>query len=356
MENTYVVIMAGGTGTRFWPYSRQRKPKQFLDILAIGKTLLQLTYERFTTIVPTERIYIVSNKQYRDLLIEQLPDVSSDQILLEPVKKNTAPCIAYAVSKIASQNPNARIVISPADHAIFDTAKYYDTIKSAVSLTDNDKLITIGIKPTRADTGYGYILYKSGSAVLKKVETFTEKPDKSLAKKFIESGDYVWNAGIFISTVEALSKAYAAYLPEINDAFEGIKDKFFTGEEEEAVTKIYTQCQNTSIDYGIMEKSPHVFAVLGDFQWIDLGSWNSLKDGMENDENNNLVRANSMLFDVNDSVILSTDKDKLIVAEGMEGYVIADCDNALLICKRSNESQMRKLVGEVKEQKGEDYL
>lgn len=356
MKNTYAIIMAGGTGTRFWPYSRLNKPKQFLDILGIGKTLLQQTFERFNTLVPAENIYVVSNEQYKDLLKKQLPNVSSDQILLEPVKKNTAPCIAYAASKIASRDSKAKIIISPSDHAIFDTAKYYDAINTALKETDDDRLMTIGIHPTRPDTGYGYIQYKNTSETLKEVKTFTEKPGEDLAKKFIESGDYVWNAGIFITSAKAIDKAFAEFLPETHEAFEEIKDKFFTGEEESAIKSSYAQCRNISIDYGIMEKSGNVFVVLGDFQWVDLGSWNSLRNGLDKDDDGNLNRANSLLYNMSDSVIMSTDNKKLIVAEGLKGYVIADCGNALLICRQSNEVQMRQLVNDVKKDKGEDYL
>lgn len=353
--NNYVVIMAGGSGTRFWPYSRQKKPKQFLDILGVGKSLLQITFERFTKIVPIENIFIVTNQDYEELVFEQLPDLTTDQVLLEPLKKNTAPCIAYASTKIYNRNKEARIVVSPSDHAIFNEEEFYNTINLGLENADDHRLITIGIEPTRPDTGYGYIQYANSDDVLKKVKTFTEKPHKELAEKFIESGDYVWNAGIFIWKALTILTAFEEYLPEIFEAFTEIESDYYTDKEKKAIQGVYMQCKNISVDYAIMEKSSNVNVLLGNFTWLDLGYWNSLHDSIEKDENQNLIQANALLYDVKNTMIKGNE-GKLIVVEGLEGYVVADCENTLLICKKDNEAKMRDFVNDVKSKKGEQFL
>ncbi|MDH5476110.1 MAG: mannose-1-phosphate guanylyltransferase [Cyclobacteriaceae bacterium] len=355
MKNNFVVIMAGGTGTRFWPYSRQQKPKQFLDILGVGKSLLQLTFERFSKIIPEENIYIITNEQYSSITKEQLPQISNDQILLEPFKKNTAPCIAYASSKIIKNNKNAKIVVSPSDHAIFNVDEFNNTILAGLENADDKRLITIGINPTRPETGYGYIQYKNEENLLKRVKTFTEKPTKELAEKFIESGDYVWNAGIFIWKATAILAAFEEYLPEIYEAFSDIEPVYFTSEEQERISEVYMLCKNISVDYAIMEKSNEVHVLLGDFTWLDLGHWSSLHESMEKDKNENVVQANALLYDVKNTMIKGDD-EKMIVVEGLEDYVVADCDNVLLICKKNNEAKMREFVNDVKSKKGEGYL
>ncbi|MDH5367243.1 MAG: mannose-1-phosphate guanylyltransferase [Cyclobacteriaceae bacterium] len=355
MKDNFVVIMAGGTGTRFWPYSRQQKPKQFLDILGVGKSLLQLTFDRFAKIIPEENIFIVTNDQYEKITKEQLPQLGNDQLLLEPLKKNTAPCIAYASTKILKKNKDARIVVSPSDHAIFNEDEFINTINTGLNNTDDKSLITIGINPTRPDTGYGYIQYKDSSNVLKKVKTFTEKPNKEIAEKFIESGDYVWNAGIFIWKATAIMAAYEEYLPVIHEAFLEIGSDYYTDSEQNTISRVYMLCKNISVDYGIMEKSNDVQMLLGNFTWLDLGHWNSLHDSLDKDENENLIQANALLYDVNNTIIKGNE-DKMIVVEGLEGYVVADCDNVLLICKKDNEAKMRQFVNDVKSKKGEEYL
>lgn len=355
MKNNFVVIMAGGTGTRFWPYSRQQKPKQFLDILGVGKSLLQLTFERFAKIVPEENIFIVTNEQYDKITKEQLPQLSKDQLLLEPLKKNTAPCIAYASAKILKKNKDARIVVSPSDHAIFNEEEFIHTINTGLNNVDEKSLITIGINPTRPDTGYGYIQYRDSVNVLKRVKTFTEKPTEELAEKFIESGDYVWNAGIFIWKATAIMAAYEEYLPEIYEAFSEIGSDFYTDSEQNTISRVYMLCKNISVDYGIMEKSNDVHMLLGNFTWLDLGHWNSLHESVEKDENQNLIQANTLLYDVKNTMIKGSE-DKMILVEGLEGYVVADCDNVLLICKKDNEAKMRQFVNDVKSKKGKEYL
>jgi len=356
-KNTYVVIMAGGVGTRFWPYSRAAKPKQFLDILGCGKTLLQLTFERFATNIPVENIYIVSNKKYKELINEQLPQILDDQILLEPFQRNTAPCVAYASYKIAKDNPKANIIVTPSDHAIFNDKEFSKTINLALEVSESgNKLTTIGIKPHKPETGYGYIQFlenEIGNA--KKVKTFTEKPELELAIKFIESGDFVWNAGLFVWSANSIINAFEKHTPDIATLFKDMEQYYFTPKEDEKVNEAYTQCKNISIDYAILEKADNVWVILADFGWSDLGAWDSLYELREKEENKNVLEGNITTYDVNNCII-SSSSDKLIVVEGLEDYLVADNDNALLICKRGNSNMMRTIVKDVKLNKGEKFL
>jgi mannose-1-phosphate guanylyltransferase len=355
-ENNYVVIMAGGIGSRFWPYSRQDHPKQFIDILGTGKSLLQHTADRFKNICPVENVYVVTNISYGDLVSEQLPSLSKDQILLEPTKRNTAPCIGYSCYKIAEKNPNARIIVSPSDHAIFNEEKFEKAVNESIEgFEDSEALVTIGIKPSRPETGYGYIQFFNNDNPLKKVKTFTEKPNIELATKFVESGEFVWNAGIFIWSANAIKKAFTHYLPEIAEVFEEAKKHFFTDEEQGAIEKAYSHCRNISIDYGIMEKSSNVYVMLAEFDWSDLGSWNSLYDISEKDNDENVHDANVLVYE-SKNCMFKAPKDKLVVAEGLDGYLVADCGNALIICKKDHEKKFREFVDDVKTKKGQKYL
>jgi mannose-1-phosphate guanylyltransferase len=356
-RETFVIIMAGGVGSRFWPYSRQTHPKQFLDVLGVGKSLLQLTYHRFLPLCPKENIYIVSNESYYRLIKEQLPDMTDDQILLEPNLRNTAPCIAYASYKIASKHPEATTIVTPADHAIFMEDEFTRTCRVALDFVEtNDKLVTIGIKPSRPETGYGYIQYKQESeGEIKKVKTFTEKPQLELAKTFFESGDFVWNAGIFIWKAKDIMKAFENYLPEIAETFSAISDQYYTSQEKEKIEWAYARTKSISIDYGVMEKADNVFVVPGEFGWSDLGSWSSLHEYHDKDHNGNVVDGNAMFYDSNQCIIRSP-KNKLIVIQGLEGYLIADCDDVLLICKKDDEKQIRSIVNDVKSEKGEKFV
>jgi mannose-1-phosphate guanylyltransferase len=355
-KNNYVVIMAGGIGSRFWPYSRNSKPKQFHDILKTGRTLLQMTYDRFAKYIAVENIYVVTNQDYGDLVKEQLPLLSTDQILLEPFRRNTAPCIAYASYKIAEDNKNAIITVTPSDHMIFDDLAFNNVWEAAIkNAADQEKLITIGIKPNRPDTGFGYIQFIEGGGLLKKVKTFTEKPEKSLAEKFLESGDFVWNSGIFIWGVQAIKKAIEVSLPEMAEIFEEVIPKFNTEEEKEAIDAAYSQSVNVSIDYGIMEKSKSVYVVLGDFGWSDLGSWSAMHELAEKDSHDNVIHGNALLYDTKNTLI-NGPKDKLIVVQGLKDYLVTECDNVLLICKRDNEQKFRDFVADVKEHKGKEFL
>ena len=356
-QNTYVIIMAGGVGSRFWPYSRRSHPKQFLDVLGVGKSLLQLTYHRFLPICKKEHIYIVSNEAYFDLIKGQLPDLTDDQILLEPNRRNTAPCIAYASYKIASKDPNAVTIVTPADHAIFMEDEFVRTCKVALdSIKENNRLVTIGIKPSRPETGYGYIQYKHGSdGEVKKVKTFTEKPQLELAKAFFESGDFVWNAGIFIWKTQSIIQEFEKYLPDISETFSSISKEYYTEQEKEKISWAYARTKAISIDYGIMEKAENVFVVPGEFGWSDLGSWSSLHEYHEKDENNNVIDGNAMLYTSNECIIRSP-TDKLVVVQGLDGYLVADCDDVLMICKKDDEKKIRSIVNDVKSLKGEKFI
>jgi len=303
-KNLYVALMAGGVGTRFWPYSRNSQPKQFLDVMGTGKSLLRSTYERFLPLAPAENIFVITHEEHVAITQEQLPELNIQQILAEPMRKNTAACIAYACHKMSKLNPEAVIVVSPTDHLILNEGDFQQTIaKVADQAKSQDKLITLGIKPTRPETGYGYIQFIDSKSSLKKVKTFTEKPELSLAKKFLDSGDFVWNAGLFIGGVHAFLDAYKKYLPEMNEIFDDISDKISTDEEKTAIRSAYAQVKNISVDYGIMEKADNVYVWPSNFAWSDLGSWSSLHDLSPKDTNNNSIAADAMLYDMRNSII-----------------------------------------------------
>jgi mannose-1-phosphate guanylyltransferase len=349
MQNTYVIIMAGGVGTRFWPFSRTSYPKQFHDVLGTGRSLLQQTVERFDGICPPENIFIVTSSEYRDLVTEQLPHLSDDQILLEPYRRNTAPCIAYACYKIGARNPDANIVVAPADHIILKEEVFRDTIRVALGATRmDDILVTLGIQPTRPDTGYGYIQYIPDKMTVKKVKTFTEKPHHDLAVQFLESGDFVWNAGIFVWNIKALKKAVKSYMPEVAELFEEGTAHYFTPQETAFINKTYSHCGSISIDNGIMEKADNVHVVLSSFGWSDLGTWKSLYEVSEKDENQNVTEGTLILHDTRDCII-KTPKDKLVVVNGLDGFIVAEYDGVLLICRKDDEQKVKKLVAEAKE-------
>ncbi|MBX2941525.1 MAG: mannose-1-phosphate guanylyltransferase [Cyclobacteriaceae bacterium] len=355
-KKLFVVLMAGGVGTRFWPYSRNAKPKQFLDVLGTGKTLIQSTYERFLPLCPKENIFIVTNEDLASITKEQL-GVDDAQILVEPMRKNTAPCIAYACYRIALKAPDAVVVVSPADHLILNESTFQKTINdTTIYARDQDKLITMGIKPTRPETGYGYIQYINGKKPIKKVKTFTEKPILSLAKKFIDSGDFVWNSGIFVWGVKAIIAAIEKHQPEIAEVFEEASSKFYTDQEKRAINTAYVQSKNISIDYGVMEKADNVYVWLSDFAWSDLGSWTSMHELYKKDENKNVIDANAMVYDTRNSVIKGS-KDKLIVTQGLDGYLVGEFDNVFIVCQKDQEDLFRRFVNDLKAKpNGNDYL
>ncbi len=362
MKNNYCVIMAGGIGARFWPMSRTVHPKQFIDILGTGTTLIQQTYQRFLKVCPPENIYIVTNELYKDLTSQQLPELSEEQILLEPNRRNTAPCIAYAANKIYRKNPDARLVVAPSDHIILKEDVFTETILGALEAADgNDWLITLGIKPSRPDTGYGYIQYnheaidtKFGS--LKKVKTFTEKPDLELAETFLKSGDFLWNSGIFIWTVKSILKAMEEHLPEVSSLFrEGLK-VYDTPQEASYIKDAFAVCKSISIDYGVMEKASNVYVFISDFGWSDLGTWGSLHEIRSRDNNENTISGKQvMLYDTRNCII-HMPKDKLVVVQGLDDFIVVEDDNILLICRKKDEQHIRQIVNDVRIEKGEKYV
>jgi mannose-1-phosphate guanylyltransferase len=356
-SNVFVVIMAGGVGSRFWPYSRNSRPKQFIDVLGIGKSLLQMTYNRFLSTTSKDNILVLTNAIYSDLVKEQLPDISEDHILTEPDRRNTAPCIAYAAYKIRKKNPDAVMVVTPADHAIFQEENFARVINTAVeAATGTNKLLTVGITPNRPDTGYGYIQYmEEEQSAVKKVKTFTEKPELELAKKFLESGDFVWNAGIFVWSIPAITRAFETSLPDMAETFEQGESSYYTSSEMDYINKVFPQCQNISIDFGILENSKDVFVVPGTFDWSDLGSWNSLHEIGEKDEKHNVIDADVVLGDCSNNIIKSETK-RILVLDHLEGYLVGDFDDVLIICKKDQDAKFREYVAEVKRQKGEKYL
>lgn len=355
-DRPYIVIMAGGIGSRFWPYSRNNRPKQFLDILGTGRSLLQMTYDRFREIANPAQFFVVTNQSYLELVREQLPELTPNQILLEPLRRNTATCIAYAAYKIQAFDPNATLIITPADHLILQEERFIKTIKRAMEAAQVEgRLITIGIRPNRPETGFGYIQYLdslNGETTMK-VKTFTEKPNQKLARTFLESGDFVWNSGMFIMTAKSLLDAFGENMPDIAEAFEDGKSHFGKASEQEFINRAYSLVKNVSIDFGIMEKSDKVFVILGDFGWSDLGSWQSLHELAEKDGYNNVVEANAMLYETKNCYI-KVDSDKLVVVEGLHNYLINESENVLLICKLDGEKKFRDFVANAKK-KGEDF-
>jgi mannose-1-phosphate guanylyltransferase len=356
-QDTYVVIMAGGVGSRFWPYSRNYRPKQFLDVLDTGNSLIQLTNNRFKGICPQENVYVVTNESYTELVKEHLPELSDHQILSEPMGRNTAPCIAYASYKIASKNKNANIIVTPSDHTVFKEKEFEEVISTAVeSAATSDRIITIGIKPNRPETGYGYIQFLPDSGdQLKKVKTFTEKPELDLARKFLDSGDFVWNAGIFVWNVNTIKSAFENFLPDMAELFAQGESLYYSSLEADFIKDVYYQCKNISIDYGVMENASNVYVVQADFGWSDIGSWATLYDLKTKDGNNNVFEANILAYNTTNCIVKGP-KDKLIIVQGLDGYLVADIDNVLLICEKNNERQFRNFSADIKAQKMLKYL
>lgn len=340
--------MAGGIGSRFWPFSRTTFPKQFHDVMGTGKTMIQQTAERYRNICPPENILVVTNRDYAGLVKEQLPYLSDHQILLEPIGRNTAPCLAYAACKIYKRNPNANLVISPADHIILREDIFEEIMLEALNATSSwDILLTLGMKPTRPDTGYGYIQFMEDSNPVKKVKTFTEKPQLEIAMKFLESGEFVWNSGMFIWNVQSIMQALEKYQPEMYELFhEGI-DHLWTEKEQAFINQVYPQCKNISIDNGIMEKAENVYVMLADFGWSDLGTWKSLYELSEKDSQGNVVNANAMLYDTYNSMI-RVGKDKLVVLEGVDNLIVAEADGVIMICHKEHEQRVKDFVADAK--------
>jgi len=363
-KNQYCVIMAGGIGVRFWPLSREARPKQFLDILGTGRTFLQETYDRFSKIIPAGNIYIVTNKIYKQLVREQVPEVAEDHILLEPLRKNTAPCVAYASYRIRTENPDAIMVVAPSDHLITREEEFLRTVQQGLEFAaGNDALLTLGIKPSRPETGYGYIQVNgndNGTALqragIRKVKTFTEKPNAELARVFYESGEFFWNAGIFLWSVKSIIQAFEKYLPEVSILFEEGNNVYGTNTEENFIEGVYPQCRSISVDYAIMEKADNVYVLCSDFGWSDIGTWGSLHEHQEKDEMGNSVKGDSVFgYNISDCII-NLPQGKLAVIEGLQGYIVVESDGILLICRKSQEQEIRQFVNDVKLRKGDEYM
>jgi len=358
-KHHYVAIMAGGIGSRFWPMSRTNYPKQFLDILNTGKTLIQDTYERFASFIPQENIYVVTSNEYINIVKKQLPQLPLQNILGEPSRKNTAPCVAYISFKLQQLDPEASLIVAPADHLILDGTAFTKVCHEALAFVNNhNAFITLGIKPTYPNTGYGYIQYEQHdvSDNVFKVKTFTEKPNLELAKAFIASGEFLWNAGIFVWQVKNILSAFEKYLPEMYEIFAAEKDAFNTTSEIPALQKIYPLCTNISIDFGIMEKADNVYVIPSSFGWSDLGTWNSAYENLEKDYLSNAVAGdNVMVFDTHGSMI-HTPNSKLVVLQGLEDFIVVDTNDVLLICKKDKEQEIKEYVAEVKRNKGEKFL
>jgi mannose-1-phosphate guanylyltransferase len=348
MENNYCIIMAGGVGSRFWPFSRNDRPKQFLDFFGTGRSLLQLTFDRLHHLVPAENILIVSNVIYKDLILEQLPEIKADQVLLEPNRRNTAPCIAYAINRIKAMTDKANIIVAPSDHLILKETDFLDTLRFGLDFIEkNDCLLTLGIKPSRPETGYGYIQIDEGETNLRRVKTFTEKPNAELAQIFYETGEFFWNSGIFLWNLQTISKAFDELLPEVSGKFNAGKEFFNTEKEQEFIDQMYPSCPNISIDYGIMEKASNVHVLCSDFGWTDLGTWGSLYEMSPKDENQNVSLKCKTAFYESENNIVVLPSEKLAVIQNLKGYIVAESDNVLLICKLEEEQRIRQYVNDM---------
>ena len=342
--------MAGGVGSRFWPVSTTEFPKQFHDMLGSGETLIQKTFSRLSNIIPAENILILTNEKYNDLVLEQLPTVKQEQVLLEPAMRNTAPCILYASLKIKKQNPNAVMVVAPSDHWIEDEKAFCDNLQQCFDFcADENALMTLGIQPTFPNTGFGYIEFdKSDNNPIKKVSQFREKPDYETAKSFLDSGNFLWNGGIFIWSVKSILEAFEKFQPQMNALFQEGFESYNTTTEAYFINQNYAKSENVSIDYAILEKSKNVFVLPATFDWNDLGTWGSLHEKLDKDENNNAVVNATVLLNNSSSNIISTSKEKLVIIDGLEDFIIVDKDNVLLIYPKSKEQEIKGIVAQLK--------
>jgi mannose-1-phosphate guanylyltransferase len=361
MSNEYCVIMAGGVGSRFWPMSTQKQPKQFLDILHTGSTLLQSSYKRARKLFDPQNILVITNQEYVDLVTSQLPELPPENILGEPIRRNTAPCITYAAFRIKKACPTANIVVTPSDHLITDEDNYIQTLRTALDICrEHNFLITLGIKPNRPETGYGYIQYKETAKEihpdLKKVKTFTEKPDIEHARIFLESGEFLWNSGLFIWNVDALLNGLEKYLPDIFSLFNEGWETYGNEREKDFIDEKFPQCENVSIDYGLMEKATNVYVIPASFGWSDLGTWSSVHEQLTSDENGNAVSGKKILtYNTKNSLIVNGGS-KVIVAEGLDGYIVVESEKALLIYPKDKEQDIRGVVSDIRMKWGEDFI
>ena len=361
MNSNYAVIMAGGVGSRFWPMSTRNMPKQFLDVMGCGETLIQQTFRRIKSVCPVDNIYIVTNLDYKDTCLFQIPELNESNVLCEPVRRNTAPCIAYASYKIFAKDNNARMIVLPSDHLILNENEFVNTMMLCLEKSEKkNSLITLGINPTGPETGYGYIQYlpeeNVGMSLIRKVKTFTEKPDRKTAIKFISSGDFLWNSGIFIWRAKSIISAIKYYLSDMHEIFhEGI-DLYNTNNESNFINRVFPMCKNISIDYGVLEKSMDVYVCPSKFGWSDIGTWGSLSNHIEKDINNNSQTSKSIHFYDSINNIVRVSRDKLCVIQGLDGYIVVETDKVLLICKKQDEQNVKDIVKDLSLQYGEEYV
>lgn len=358
-DNRYCVIMCGGVGSRFWPYSRASRPKQFLDFFGTGRSLLQMSVDRMAGIVPKQNIILMTNEQYADIISEQLPDIGADQILLEPARRNTAPCIAWAALHIMRRDPEARIMVAPSDHLILKTDEFRTSVLKAFDFIDrHDALLTLGIRPNRPETGYGYIqVGEAMDADFSRVKTFTEKPTEELARVFLASGEFFWNSGMFFWSARTILSAIAAYAPDIEAVLDKGAPYYGTEQEQEFINANYAACPNISIDFAVMEKAPNVFVECVDFGWSDLGTWGSLYDNApHHDADGNVTQHDQNLLYNSHNNVIAVSGDKVVVLSGLNDYIVADVNDALLIVPKDEEQRIRLYVNEVRARFGEKYL
>lgn len=357
----HCVIMAGGIGSRFWPMSRAARPKQFLDVLGLGRTLIQQTYDRFLPLCRKENILVVTSANYRDLVKEQLPDLRDDQILLEPMRRNTAPCIAYANERILMRDPDAVIVVASSDHLVLKQDAFEETIRIAArQARSGECLVTLGIVPTRPDTGYGYVQVETDPGAVhprvKRVKTFTEKPDHATAQRFLESGEFLWNSGIFIWSVKNIMKAFAEHLPDMDAQFAAGRGKYGTAAEAGFIADTYAACENVSIDYGVMEKAKNVLTVMSDFGWSDLGTWGSLFTHLPKDAKGNAVVGDNIKLHDSERNVVRSEDDRLVVLQGLEDFIVVNTPDVLLVCRQHDEQKIKQFVAEATAERGDTYV
>jgi mannose-1-phosphate guanylyltransferase len=361
MDNRFVIIMAGGVGSRFWPLSRRNKPKQFLDILGTGETLIQQTFRRFKSTCPAKNIFVVTSAEHKDIVIEQL-GIDPDNVLAEPFRRNTAPCLAYGTFRIFKENPDAVIAVTPADHLIVKEDEFCRVMQESMDFAEeNDALLTLGIKPDRPETGYGYIQADRKKPVkgfdnLLKVKTFTEKPDIDLAKIFIQSGDFYWNSGIFIWNIKSILAAFEKHLPDVFSAFEEGKKLFGTRQEKSFIGRTYAECKSISIDYGIMEKADNVYVMCTDIGWSDLGTWSSLYEHTNGDKTGNSIVCGNIFSYDNSGNIFNISSGKVAVIQGLKDYIVVESDDVLLIVRKEEEQNIKNYLEDVKKETKEKYL
>lgn len=352
----YCIIMAGGIGTRFWPMSRQHRPKQFLDILGTGKSFIRHTYERFAKLVPADHFLVVTNRRYKELVLEHLPELDEAQVLCEPVGRNTAPCIAYAAYTLAARDPEAEMIVTPADHLILNEEDFRAIIEECAAFADtHDALLTVGIKPTRPDTGYGYIQV-SDTRPISKVKCFTEKPDLELAQTFLQCGEFVWNSGIFVWKIRTIIAAFEKYLPEHHALFRAVQRAAGTDAEQQAVETAFAECRAISIDYGVMEKADNVYVRCGEFGWSDVGTWGSVYQHSRKDRYANALPTEGCYLYNTRNCIVSLPKNKIAAISGLKEFIVVDTDDVLMICPRAEEQSIKKFIDEVKYHEGEKHI